>query len=138
MKCANATGVVTPGGPYHHGAQVFLPDSVLAVSGQFGVDEQGDVGTGIASQLQRSFHNIERVLASFDYRFEDVIRFNLYLTPDVSLDELTTAREALYPRLFPTGLYPASTSVVVHSLMKPEYLIEVEALAAKPRSAARN
>jgi enamine deaminase RidA (YjgF/YER057c/UK114 family) len=39
-------------------------------------------------------------------------------------------RRALYPALFPKGRYPANTLVVVDRLVREEFLIEVEAVAA--------
>ena len=41
-------------------------------------------------------------------------------------------RKAEYPRLFPDGVYPANTGVVVQSLARPGLLLEVEAIAVKP------
>jgi enamine deaminase RidA (YjgF/YER057c/UK114 family) len=41
-------------------------------------------------------------------------------------------RRAEYPKLFPDGVYPANTGVVVVELARPSLLLEVEAIAVRP------
>ena len=42
------------------------------------------------------------------------------------------ARAAVFPKLFPGGKCPPNTLLVVNRLVKPEFLIEVEAIARLP------
>ena len=40
------------------------------------------------------------------------------------------SRRELYPRLFPDGVYPPNTLLVIDRLVLPELLLEIEAVAA--------
>jgi hypothetical protein len=46
-------------------------------------------------------------------------------------------RRAEYPKLFPDGVYPANTGMVVVELARPNLLIEVEAIAMRPGGSGR-
>jgi hypothetical protein len=41
------------------------------------------------------------------------------------------ARAAVFPQLFPDGVYPPNTLLVVSSLVRPELLVEIEAMAVR-------
>jgi enamine deaminase RidA (YjgF/YER057c/UK114 family) len=43
-----------------------------------------------------------------------------------------SARSALFPKLFPAGKYPPNTLLVIDRLVKPEFLVEVAAIARVP------
>jgi hypothetical protein len=45
------------------------------------------------------------------------------------------ARAKVFPRYFPDGAYPPNTLLIVSRLVKPELLIEIEAMAVKPAKA---
>jgi enamine deaminase RidA (YjgF/YER057c/UK114 family) len=40
------------------------------------------------------------------------------------------ARKELFARLYPEGRYPPNTLLVISRLVEPEFLIEIEAIAA--------
>ena len=46
------------------------------------------------------------------------------------------ARREAFPRYFPDGVYPPNTLLVVSRLVQPELLVEIEAMAIKPRRRA--
>jgi enamine deaminase RidA (YjgF/YER057c/UK114 family) len=43
-----------------------------------------------------------------------------------------SARSEVFPKLFPGGAYPPNTLLVIDGLVKPEFLLEVEAIARLP------
>jgi hypothetical protein len=47
------------------------------------------------------------------------------------------ARQEAFPGLFPDGVYPPNTLLVVSRLVRPELLVEIEAMAVRPARAAR-
>ncbi len=69
----------------------------------------------------------------------DVVKFTTYLTRYEDFAAFTEFRKAEYPRLFPDGVYPPNTGVVVQGLARPELRLEVEAIAVRPvrRAASR-
>jgi hypothetical protein len=46
------------------------------------------------------------------------------------------ARAEVFPGYFPDGVYPPNTLLIISSLVKPELLVEIEAMAVKPAKAA--
>ena len=65
----------------------------------------------------------------------DVVRFQTFLTHATDIDGFMQARRELFPRYFPGGVYPPNTLLVISRLVKPELLVEIEAMAVKPPKA---
>jgi hypothetical protein len=41
-------------------------------------------------------------------------------------------RSEVFPGYFPDGVYPPNTLLIISSLVKPELLVEIEAMAVRP------
>lgn len=126
-------GVTQPLGMYSHAISV-RPGRLLFIAGQVSVDESGNLvgGQEIAAQVRQVFHNLELVLASSGATFENVVQFTTYLVSPRDVQGYLDARLDIYKRVFPTGEYPTNTLLVIDQLVRPEFLIEVEAIAALP------
>jgi enamine deaminase RidA (YjgF/YER057c/UK114 family) len=100
---------------------------LVAVAGQVAFDERGEVvGPGDArAQAERVFENLRLALAAAGATFDDVVKLTYYLT-DMTI--LPVVREVRARHLDPDRP-PASTAVQVVSLVRPELLLEVDALA---------
>jgi enamine deaminase RidA (YjgF/YER057c/UK114 family) len=50
------------------------------------------------------------------------------------------ARSEIFPQYFPDGVYPPNTLLVISQLVRPDLLVEIEAIAVrrKTRSAAKS
>jgi enamine deaminase RidA (YjgF/YER057c/UK114 family) len=127
-------------------SQAVRAGNLLFVSGQVAIDEQGrTVGIGDAhAQVRRALANLRTVLEAGGADLGSVAMLTTYAT---SLGMLTALREVRREVFGPIGHFPASTFVVITSLAKPEYLVEIEAVAVvkdaapatkrAPRAAAR-
>ena len=117
-------------GMYSHVARV-APGELAFIAGQVAIDAKGSaVGVGdVRSQVEQVFANLGVILGELGVGFEAVVQFTTYLTRADSIPAFMTARAALFPRLFPGGKYPPNTLLVVDRLVKPEFLLEVEAIA---------
>lgn len=126
-------GVTRPLGMYSHAIAV-RPGRLLFIAGQVSVSEEGElVGDGeIGAQVRQVFHNLEQVLASSGATFQNVVQFTTYLVSAQDVQGYLHSRLDIYQRAFPNGDYPTNTLLVVHQLVRPEFLIEVEAIAALP------
>jgi enamine deaminase RidA (YjgF/YER057c/UK114 family) len=115
------------------------PGRLVFVSGQVAIDGEGRlVGEGdFAAQATQVFRNLTAVLATAGCTLKDVVRFGTYLTRSEDFATFTAWRKEHYPRLFPDGVYPPNTGVVVTALARPGLLLEVEAMAVRPAPAAR-
>ena len=124
----DAPGTVKPFGIFSSAA--WQPEGkVLHVSGQVAQDTTGSVmGKGdIRAQTRQVLENIRTVLASAGGTMDDVARVTVYVTDMSGLGQIHEVRGQYFRRP-----YPASTLVEVKRLVKPEYLIEIDAVAVIP------
>jgi reactive intermediate/imine deaminase len=124
----NAPGVVKPFGIFSSAA--WQPDGrVLHLSGQVAQDASGAVvGRGdIRIQTRQVLENIRTVLASAGGTMADIAKVTVFVTDMAGLAEIHQVRAEFF-----TPPYPASSLVQVARLVKPEYLIEIEAVAVIP------
>jgi len=122
-----------PAGMYSHVARM-APGELAFIAGQVAVDAQGiPVGVGdLAAQVDQVFENLGLILKDLGTDFESVVQFTTYLTKAESIPVWMSTRSEVFPKLFPGGAYPPNTLLVVDRLVKPEFLLEVEAIARVP------
>jgi enamine deaminase RidA (YjgF/YER057c/UK114 family) len=100
------------------------------VAGQVGTDTNGHcVGDDFELQMRQTFKNVEVALAAVGADFAAVAKFTTYLTTPDNIGPFYDVRADLFPTLFPSESYPPNTLLVVQRLVRPELLIEVEAVA---------
>ena len=121
-------------GLYSHVARM-QPGEVAFIAGQVAVDRGGNpVGVGdLAAQVRQVFENIGLILGDLGAGFDAIVQFTTYLTEADAIKTWMSARAELFPNLFPAGAYPPNTLLVIERLVRPEFLIEVEAIARLPR-----
>ena len=120
---------------YSHVAEV-TGGKLVYIAGQVGLDAAGNlVGKDdFAAQARKVFANLKAALAAAGATFHDVIKLNYYCTDSVDLSvHLPVVRE-IRDTYVDTSAPPASTFVVVRRLVRPEWLIEVEAVAVVPHA----
>lgn len=122
----NPEGIAPPLGAYHHGVEIPEGARITFVSGQVGVDADGNLPADFRAQAENTFANCQAVLEHNGLRFKDVVKITQFLT---RREDLPVYREV-------RGKYlgeerPCSTLLFVAGLVGPEYLIEVEMVAAR-------
>jgi enamine deaminase RidA (YjgF/YER057c/UK114 family) len=132
----NPPSSTPPAGMYSHVARM-APGELAFIAGQVAVDRSGaSVGVGdLAAQTNQVFANIGDILKDLGADFEQVVQLTTYLTAADAIPAFMSARSVLFPKLFPGGAYPPNTLLVIDRLVKPEFLIEVAAIARVPGSA---
>ena len=120
-------------GMYCHVARM-APGEIAFIAGQVAIDAKGNpVGVGdLSLQVNQVFANLGLILKDLGTDFESVVQFTTFLTKVDSIPVWMTARSAIFPKLFPGGKYPPNTLLVIDRLVKPEFLLEVEAIARLP------
>ena len=98
----------------------------LHISGQVAVDKDGKTPSDFQAQVNLVFHNLGAVLTSAGMTPADLVKVNVFLTRPEDIPALRAARDA-----FQGVNRPASTMVVVKQLVRPEWLVEIEAVAAR-------
>ena len=129
----NPPSVPQPAGMYSHVARM-APGELAFIAGQVAVDAKGNpVGDGdLAAQVKLVFANLGGILKDLGTDFELVVQFTTYLTKAENIPAWMAARGEVYPKLFPGGKYPPNTLLVIDRLVKPEFLLEIEAIARVP------
>ncbi len=98
----------------------------VQLSGMVAFDGEGNViGDGdFYAQSIQTFKNIEEALASAGATMADLVKITTYLTDMAGYQDFSRARS----EIFPNGV-PSSTAVTTPALIKPELLVEIEAMA---------
>lgn len=106
-------------------AGVKVGDTIY-LSGTVAFDRDGNIiGDGdMYAQTKQVFTNIEEALASGDATMADIVKITSFLTDMSGFPDYTRARK----EAFPHGA-PASAVYGTPALIKPELLVEVEAIA---------
>ena len=114
-----AKGSYSPGWEVSGGRAVF-------VAGQIPWDEEGNtVCKGdVAGQTRQVFANIAAVLAEAGGSLDDVVKITVFAADIRYRDAINRVRTETF-----NEPYPASTQVAVASLVDPEWLVEIEAVA---------
>jgi enamine deaminase RidA (YjgF/YER057c/UK114 family) len=113
--------------------QAVIAGGVIYLRGQAGQDLSTGRTVGVgdaAAQAEQAMANIQVLLTEAASSLSDVVKMTVYLT-DVRY------REAVYRVIgrWLKGVHPVSTGVVVTALARPEWLVEVDAIAV-PRQPA--
>ncbi len=100
---------------------------LVYISGQVAWDAEGNiVGKGkIEAQARQVFRNLRQVLREAGGDLKDLLKITTYITRIEHFPPIIEARKEFFP-----GQLPASTLIVVKSLFHPDFLIEVEGIAA--------
>jgi 2-iminobutanoate/2-iminopropanoate deaminase len=100
---------------------------LLYVSGQVAWDTSGNiVGKGdMRTQARQVFQNLRQVLQAAGGDLKDLMKITTYITKIEDFPAVAEVRSEVFQ-----GELPASTLIVVKSLFHPDFLIEVEGVAA--------
>ena len=122
---SNPPTLAPPAG-YSHVATV---DSgrLVFTSGQVALDAKGNVvgKDDFRAQVRQVFENLRAALEAAGASFRDVIKLNSYVVDTAGLPHFRAVRDEYINTANP----PASTAVQVARLFRPEFLVEVEAIA---------
>ena len=121
-----------PLGMYSHG-MVAPGGEIVVVAGQVGMGQGGQVAGGdVVAQTKQALANVRAVVEAAGCAMRDVVRLQTFLTHAEDIPGFMKARAEVFPGYFPDGAYPPNTLLIVSRLVKPELLVEIEAMAVKP------
>lgn len=104
--------------------------SVVFIAGQVALDKSGNVvgKDDFKVQIQQVFENLKAAVEAAGGSFHDIIKLNSYFLDLSHAPEFREVRDQYINLKTP----PASTAIQVPRLFRPEFLIEVEAIAVVP------
>jgi enamine deaminase RidA (YjgF/YER057c/UK114 family) len=118
--------VRAPFARYSHAVEVPAGARWLVCSGQLGISPGDEIPESCDAQAALCFEAIGACLAEAGMSFADVVRINAYVTDRAHMGAYMAVRDR-YVAVAP----PASTLMIVSGFTRPEFKVEVEALAAK-------
>ena len=131
IKIVNPDVLGKPLGQYSQITRVKASE-FLFIAGQVATDQSGKtVGADdFDAQCRQVFANIATALASQGAGFANVVEFTTYLVHSQDIPKFMTFRLREFPRIFPSGVYPPNTLLIVDRLVQEPFLIEVHTVAA--------
>lgn len=112
---------------FSHGKVVPADAEWLYTAGQTGRHVDGTIGEGIEEQADLAMRNLYNIVKKAGMVADDVIKMTIYYIDPAHLSIIIEARN----RYFGEDFRPASTAVGVSALARPQYLVEVELVAAR-------
>lgn len=121
-----------PLGMYSHG-MVAPGGEIVVVAGQVGIGPNGQVAQGdVVAQTKQALANVRAVVEAAGCTMRDVVRFQTFLTRSEDIPGFMQARADTFPGYFPDGVFPPNTLLVISRLVRPDLLVEIEAMAVRP------
>jgi len=109
--------------------QAVVAGDTIYLRGQIGqnLDTSENVGIGdVEAQAEQAMANIAMLLSEAGGDLEDIVKITIYLVDP-------RYREGVYRVVgrWLQGVFPVSTGIVVSALARPEWLVEIDAIAVK-------
>lgn len=127
LKTSNPANIAPPAAMYSHSVEIPPNARMLYTAGQVGLRPDGSLPEDFEGQHDQIWQNTLAILADAGMGPEDIVRINVYSTDPEGLKFLKAHRE----KYLKPGHIPASTWVVVSQLARPEWVVEMETVAAK-------
>ena len=114
---------------YSHVAEI-TGGKIVYISGQVSLDETDAIvgEENFGAQAEQVFQNLRMAVEAVGGTFSNIVKLNYYCVDSVEPSQIAVVR-GIRNRFVNTENPPASTVVVVSRLARPEFLIEIEAVA---------
>jgi enamine deaminase RidA (YjgF/YER057c/UK114 family) len=109
---------------YSHGVEVPAGHRLILCSGQVGIAPDERVPEDAGEQAELCFKNIAAILGEAGLTLADVVRLNAFVTDREHLRPYMAVRDRVVG-----DPPPASTLMIVSGFARPEFKVEVEAIA---------
>jgi 2-iminobutanoate/2-iminopropanoate deaminase len=124
-RALTPTKIRAPFARYSHGIEVPARARLVFCSGQLGVGADDRIPATVEEQAELCFNNIGAILREAGLDFSAIIRVNAYVTAREHMKGYMAVRDR-----YVGNPPPASTLMIVSGFTRPEFLVEVEVIAA--------
>jgi enamine deaminase RidA (YjgF/YER057c/UK114 family) len=121
----NPTTISPPASAYSHGVTTPANARWLHISGQIGLNPDGSLAGDGEAQMDVCWQRIFAILEDASMTKENLVKITAYVT-----DEALVAKYRDIRARHMDGTLSASTLIVVNALAHPDWLVEIEAIAA--------
>jgi len=127
LRALTPSSIRVPFARYSHGIAVPAGYRLVFTSGQLGISADQTIPSDCEAQTDLCFANIAAILAEDGMTLANVVRLDAYVTDREHMQGYMRSRDRQFP-----GTPPASTLMIVRGFTRPEFLVEIEAVAAAP------
>jgi len=128
MRALSPSSIRPPLARYSHGIAVPAGHRLVFTAGQLGIGHDESIPEDSEAQADLCFANIAAILAEDGMTLANIVRLSVYVTAREHMQGYRRSRDKLFP-----GTPPATTLIMVAGLVRPEFLIEIEAVAVYPK-----
>jgi enamine deaminase RidA (YjgF/YER057c/UK114 family) len=125
----NPPNLPKPSSRYSQGVLIEAGAERLIISGQVAMRPDGTLAQGISAHAEQVFDNLEAILAAAGMNIRHLVKLTIFCTVAGGAGAV---REIRNRRLGDHA--PASTYVQVAGLANPDYLVEIEGEAVRPKA----
>jgi 2-iminobutanoate/2-iminopropanoate deaminase len=126
MRRLNPDTIHPPFAKYAHGIEVDPGARMVFCSGQLGIGRDGIIPEDVEAQARLCFLAIAAILGEASMSLANLVRLNAYVVSAQYLGSYMKVRDE-----FVSNAAPASTLMIVQGFARPEFKIEIEAVAAR-------
>ena len=126
MRRLTPDSIHPPFARYAHGVEIPGGNRIVFCSGQLGIGKDGMIPEGVEAQARLCFRAIAAILGEAGMNLGDLVRINAFVTGAEYLAGYMKVRDE-----FIGNPPPASTLMIVQGFARPEFKVEIEAVAAR-------
>ena len=126
LRALSPSTIRPPFARYSHGIEVPAGARLVFVSGQLGIGPDEHVPEDAGAQADLCFRAIGEILKEAGMGFEHMVRINAFVTDRAHMKAYMEVRDR-----YAGSPPPASTLVIVSGFTRPEFKVEIEAVAAR-------
>ena len=126
LTAHNPDTISPPVAFYSHGIEVPAGARTLHIAGVVGITPDGKMEIGFENQHRRVWQNVVEILKSAGMGVEDLVRLNVFSLDASDVFMVSSGRQE-----FLGDHKPVSTYLAVAGLARPEFLVEMDAVACK-------
>lgn len=120
--------------PYSHVISVETRSvtKLVFISGQLGIDRKGNVvgePGDLRAQFRQAYENLRHAVEAAGGTMQNIVQLRTYLTSRADLERFNRLRDEFYPQIFPDGVHPTNTLLIIDGLFRVDTLLEIEAIA---------
>ena len=127
LRALSPPSIRPPFARYSHGIAVPAEHRLVFTSGQLGIGPDEWIPVGSEAQADLCFANIAAILAEDEMTMANIVHLNAYVTAREHMQGYMRSRDRQFPEL-----PPSSTLMIVTGFTRPEFIVEIEAVAAAP------
>lgn len=124
--CISPTSLAAPAASYSLAVKSTAGSELLHTSGIVGTRPDGSIADDVTEQAAEVWRSLFVILSEAGFAVTDIVSYTTYVVAGQNLGAVMAARDSAL-----SGHRSASTLIVVPTLARPEWLLEIAVIAAR-------